>query len=70
MKDIVIGVLLLGLVATNAFLFLRLSAAESKLTAQESKSQYWDKAVEILEDCLEYNTLGECKQHYPQYRFQ
>ncbi len=70
MKDAIMWVLLLGLVAANGYLFFRLSAAEGKLVAQETKAQYWDKAVEILEDCLEYDTLGECKQSYPQYRFQ
>ena len=70
MKDTITWVLLLALVIANGFLFLKLQAVESRVAAYDNKVQYWDKAVEILEDCLEYNTLGECKQHYPQYRFQ
>jgi hypothetical protein len=70
MKDTIIFVLLLALIVSNGFLFTKLLAVENKVAVYDSKVQYWDKAVEILEDCLEYNTFGECKQRYPQYREQ
>jgi hypothetical protein len=70
MKDAIIWVLLLALTISNGFLFIKLQGVESKVAGYDSKVQSWDKAVEILEDCLEYNTFGECKQKYPQYRGQ
>jgi hypothetical protein len=67
MKDVIMWVVLVALVLVSGYLFIKVSEAEHRLATQESKTQSWDMAVEVLEDCMEYNTLGECKQHYPQY---
>ena len=63
-------VLLAAILVFTGFLFMKIQAVENKIASFESRTQYWDMAVEILEDCMEYNTFGECKQRYPQYREQ
>lgn len=72
-ENIILGLVIL-LVIGGGYLFYKVSYLEQKVSGIGSamatfddKSKYWDKAVEILEDCLEYNTFGECKQRYPQY---
>lgn len=70
MKQNILVLLVVALIISNGFLFTKLTAIENKLASFDSKVQYWDLAVEILEDCLEYDTLGECKRQYPQYRNQ
>ena len=77
MKGNTILAIVLLLVLFNGYLFTKLLALENKVDAtaaltatHDSKFQYVDKAVEVLEDCLEYNTFGECKQNYPQYQNQ
>ena len=63
-------ILLAASLALNGFLFIKLQAVENQMAIFDGKTQSWDKAVEILEKCLEYNTFGECKQKYPEYREQ
>jgi hypothetical protein len=74
MKDIIMYVLLAVLLVSNGFLFMKVTTVSNqttdlqvRATNLETRAQYWNMAVEILEDCMEYNTLGECKQRYPQY---
>ena len=64
------SVLLAAVAIFSGFLLMKVQALENKIVVIESRTQYWDMAVEILEDCMEYSTLGECKQRYPQYQEQ
>lgn len=74
MREKIIRVILTALVLSNGYLFVKFIGIENSLrnvadvtAAHNGKMQYLDKVVEIVENCLEFNTLGECKARYPQY---
>ncbi len=74
MKEGLQWFLIVFLISINGYFFMtqlelqkKVSHAESILATYEEKALGWDLATEVLEDCMEYNTLGECKRAYPQY---
>lgn len=74
MKEGLQWFLIVFLIIISGYLFMtqlelqkKVSQAESMLATYEEKALVWDLVTEVVEDCMEYNTLGECKKAYPQY---
>lgn len=67
-------ILLIILILLNIYIVVdqfmtkrKIEGIERSQTVLNEKATGWDMATEVIEDCMEYNTFGECKKMYPQY---